>query len=82
IRAMAITFLWYVLLAPLAMKLFQKFVAKRKSKYSKDVEEIISMFPKFRKIVNYCWQLSDNKNGLKRISYFLSTSFYYLLLSR
>jgi hypothetical protein len=82
IRAMAITFIWYVLLAPLAMKLFQKFVAKRKSKYSKDVEEIISMFPKFRKIVNYCWQLSDNKNGLKRISYFLSTSFYYLLLSR
>jgi len=69
------------LLAPIAKKLFQKFVAKRKFHYSKDLEEIISMFPKFRKIVNYCWKLSGEKKGYNRIRYFLSTSFYYLLLS-
>ena len=81
IRSLVITFVWYTLLAPVAKKLFQKFVAKRNSEYSKDLEEIISMFPQFKKIVNYCWRLSKDKKGYKRIRYFLSMSFYYLLLS-
>jgi len=82
IRALAITFVWYALLAPIVKKYFQKFVAKRKSEYSKDLEEIMSMFPKFRIIVNSCWKLSGDKKGIKRIRSFLSTSFYYLLLSK
>lgn len=82
VRSIVITFIWYTLLAPIAKKLFQKFVAKSKSEYSTDLEEIISMFPQFREIVNYCWKLSEDKKGFKRIRYFLSTSFYYLLLSK
>ena len=82
IRSLVITFIWFVILAPIVKKYFRKFIAKRKSEYSKDLEEIISMFPKFKEIVNYCWKLSSNKNGYKRIRYFLSTSFYYLLLSK
>ncbi|MBK9099746.1 MAG: hypothetical protein IPM14_16880 [bacterium] len=82
LRAMIITIIWYALLAPLSRKLFKKFVSSRKSFYAKDVEEIISMFPKFKEIVNYCWHLSGDRKGFKRIRYFLSTSFYYLLLSK
>ena len=82
IRSLIITFVWYTLLAPIMRKLFQNFVRKRKSEHYKDLEEIISMFPKFQKIVNYCWKLSSDKKGYKRIRYFLSTSFYYLLLSK
>jgi hypothetical protein len=82
IRSLAITFVWYTLLAPTAKKFFQKFVAKRKSEYSRELEEIISMFSQFRAIVNYCWKLSKDKKRYKRIRYFLSTSFYYLLLSK
>ncbi|HSW55568.1 MAG TPA: hypothetical protein VLH59_10800 [Ignavibacteriaceae bacterium] len=81
VRSLIITFVWYVVLAPVAKKIFQKFIAKRKSEYAKELEEIISMFPKFKEIVNYCWKLSGDKKGYKRIRYFLSTSFYYLLLS-
>jgi hypothetical protein len=81
IRAVVITFVWYVLLAPVATKLFQKFIAKRKTQYSKDLEEIISMFSQFKKTVNYCWRLSKDEKGIRRIRSFLSTSFYYLLLS-
>jgi hypothetical protein len=81
IRSLVITIVWYTLVAPVAMKLFQKFVAKRETAYSKDLEEIISMFPRLKKIVNYCWKLSKVRKGLTRIQYFLSTSFYYLLLS-
>jgi len=81
IRSLVITFIWFVILAPIVKYYFQKFIAKRKSEYSKDMEEIISMFPKFKEIVNYCWKLSSDKKGYKRIRSFLSTSFYYLLLS-
>lgn len=80
LRSVVITFIWFAVLAPIVKKYFQKFIAKRKSEYSKDLEEIISMFPKFRVIVNNCWKLSGDKKGYKRIRYFLSTSFYYLLL--
>jgi hypothetical protein len=82
IRAIVITFIWYMIGAPLARKFFEKFVRKRKSEYAREVEEIISMFPQFRKITNYCWKNSESKKGFKRIRYFLSTSFYYLLLSK
>jgi hypothetical protein len=82
IRSIVITIFWYSVFAPIAKNLFQKFVAKRKSKYAKDLEEIISMFPYFKNIVNYCWKNSKDKKGYKRIRYFLSTSFYYLLLSK
>jgi hypothetical protein len=82
VRSLVITFFWYALLAPIARKLFQKFIVKRKSEYSKELEIIVSMFPQFKSIVNYCWKLSGNKKGYKRIRYFLSTSFYYLLLSK
>ncbi|MDH3267836.1 MAG: hypothetical protein OEM46_03175 [Ignavibacteria bacterium] len=82
IRSLVITFIWFAVLAPIVKKYFQKFIAKRKSEYSKDLEQIISMFPEFRVIVNNCWRLSGDKKGYKRIRYFLSTSFYYLLLSK
>ena len=82
VRSLVITFIWYALVAPIAKKLFLQFITKRKSVYSKDMEVIISMFPQFKKIVNYCWKLSGDRKGYKRIRYFLSTSFYYLLLSK
>jgi hypothetical protein len=82
VRAIIITFIWYSVAAPLTRKIFEKFVRKRKSEYAKELEAIISMFPQFRVIVNYCWNLSKDKNGFKRIRNFLSTSFYYLLLSK
>jgi hypothetical protein len=82
VRSLVITFIWYALLAPIAKKIFLRFITIRKSAYSKDMEEIILMFPKFREIVNYCWRLSGEKNGFKRIRYFLSTTFYSLLLSK
>lgn len=82
IRSLAITFVWFILLAPIAKKIIQKLLTKRKSEYSKDLEEIISMFPRFKEVVNYCWKLSNDEKGVRRIRYFLSTSFYYLLLSK
>ncbi len=81
IRSVVLTIIWYVLLAPVVKSLFQKYLSSRKSLYSKEIDEILNMFPHFKNIVSYSWKNSSGKKGLKRINYFLSTSFYYLLLT-
>ncbi|HRP93801.1 MAG: hypothetical protein IT276_00200 [Ignavibacteriaceae bacterium] len=81
VRSVALTFIWYIFLAPIIKKLFQKYLSNKKSVYAKEIDEMMNMFPQFRKIVSYCWKNSQSKTGLKRIHYFLSTSFYYMLLA-
>ena len=80
IRSILLTIIWYFLLAPFVKKLFQKYLLGKKIFYSQEIDLIINMFPQFRKIVAYCWKSSSTKTGLKRLHYFFSTSFYYLLL--
>lgn len=81
VRAILLTVLWYALLAPLVRKLFQKFISGKKSFYSDEIDEILILFPHFKKIVGFCWKESEKKKGFKRIHYFLSRSFYFLILS-
>lgn len=80
IRSILLTIIWFGLLAPIVKNAFQKFLSRRKSNYTKEINEIMNMFPQFRKVVAYCWKDSKKKTGFKRIHYFLSTSFYFLLL--
>ena len=80
IRSIVLTIIWYGLLAPIVKKIFQKYLSSKKSVYAKEIDEMMNMFPQFRKIVSYCWKNSQKKAGIKRIHYFLSTSFYYLIL--
>ncbi len=81
-RSIVITLLWYVLVAPFVQKLFNKYLSSKRFYYRIEVDEIINLFPNFKKVVSYCWKNSAAKKGLKRIHYFLSNSFYYLLLSK
>ena len=82
IRSIVLTLIWYSLLAPYVKKIFQKFISGKKSFYADEIDEILNMFPKFKKIVGFTWKNSQEKKGLNRIKYFFSTSFYYLLLSK
>jgi len=82
VRSIVLTILWYALLAPLVRKMFQKFVAGKKAFYSEEIDEILNLFPHFKKIVGFTWKESQNHKGIKRVKNFLSTSFYYLLLSK
>ena len=81
IRSVLLTVLWYALLAPIVKRLFQKYLSKKKSIYAQEIDEIMNLFPHFRNIVSYIWKNSSDKKGFKRIHYFISTSFFYLLLS-
>jgi len=82
LRSIVLTFLWYALLVPFLKKTFEKFISGKKVLYSEEIYVILNLFPHFKKIVGYCWKESANKNGFYRIQYFLSNSFYYLLLSK
>ncbi len=82
IRSIVLTFIWYALLAPFVKKMFQKFISGKKSFYADEIDEVLNLFPHFKKIVGFSWKESQNYKGLKRIKYFLSTSFYYLLLTK
>ncbi|MGQ9642542.1 MAG: hypothetical protein ACUVT3_01645, partial [Ignavibacterium sp.] len=81
IRAISLTIIWYALIAPIVKNIFQKLLEKNKSKHYAEINEMINLFPQFRKIVSYCWKESQTFKGIKRIQFFLSRSFYYLLLS-
>ncbi len=81
IRSIIITIIWLTLVGPIVKKLFQKYLAGKKSFYADEINEIMDLFPQFNKVVSYCWKNSSDKNGINRIHKFLSTSFYYLLLS-
>lgn len=81
IRSTIITIIWLTLVGPIVKKLFQKYLAGKKSFYSNEINEIMNLFPHFKKVVSFCWKISSDKNGIKRIRKFLSASFYYLLLS-
>ena len=80
-RSIIITIIWLTLVGPIVKKLFQKYLAGKKSFYADEISEIMDLFPQFRKVVSYCWKNSSDKKGIKRIRKFLSTSFYYLLLT-
>ena len=81
IRSITIMIIWFTLIGPIVRKLLQKFLSGKKSFYAKEISEIMELFPQFKKVVSYCWKNSSDRKGFNRIRKFLSTSFYYLLLS-
>lgn len=81
LRSVILTLVWFIIISPVLRRLFQKFLVTKKSGYTQQMDQIINLFPQFRKIVSYCWSSSSENSGLKRIYNFLSSSFYCLLSS-
>lgn len=82
IRSITIIIIWLTLIGPIVRKLLQKYLSGKKSFYASEIGEIIQLFPQFKKVISYCWKNSSDKKGFSRIHHFLSTSFYYLLLTK
>ncbi len=79
VRSFVITFFWFYLASPFIIKYFKKIIEKKKSVYSEEISSAISMFPEFKNILNYSWEISSGKKGLIRIKDFLSNSVSLLL---
>jgi len=81
IRSVLIVFLWFTFAAPYLLRLFRKFVDKKKNIYTTEINNVILLFPKLRYLVNENWKRSGSLKGLKRIKHFLISTITTLIFS-
>jgi hypothetical protein len=81
IRSILIMYVWFVLLSPVIIRWVKKYLLKKQSDYSKEIESIIALFPYFKGIINYSWEQTKGLKNYKRIIPFLKNSFILLLMA-
>ncbi len=81
LRAIVIMILWYTLLAPLLLKLFKRYVSKKQTVYSTEINKIISVFPHLRSIAVYSWKISSSEKSLRKIKSFIIYLIAFILLT-
>ncbi len=67
LRAVIVTVLWYYLLAPLLLRLLQRFLDKKRGRYASEIRSIVELLPALRAIVSQSWRESAGQRGLKRV---------------
>jgi hypothetical protein len=77
LRSIVIMFIWFAVLSPLVIKILNKIMSKKQK--NSDVIKIMNLFPYFRKILSYVWQLTSTDKGITRIKNFIFYSFILLL---
>ncbi|MFA3782676.1 hypothetical protein ABRY23_06365 [Melioribacteraceae bacterium 4301-Me] len=80
IRSFAITLIWFYFLSPVIVKFFRKVIVKKQLAYNSEINRAISLFPKFKTLLNYAWENSQDKKGITRIKNFLYTSLIMILI--
>lgn len=81
IRSILIMYVWFVLLSPVIIRWVKKYLMKKQSHYSKEVETILGLFPYFKGIINYSWEQTKGIKNYERIIPFLKNSFILLLMA-
>ncbi|MBU0559351.1 MAG: hypothetical protein KKG93_07220 [Bacteroidetes bacterium] len=79
-RSVVILFLWFVVIAPLAAKLFKKIIEKKKFEKASEINFITNLFPRIQQVINYCWKSTTHLKGITRFKKFLSDSLAMLLI--
>ncbi|MEW6005299.1 MAG: hypothetical protein AB1695_08295 [Stygiobacter sp.] len=80
IRSFIITFIWFEFISPKLISYLQKFFEKEKFQHASEINSLTSVFPDFKKVINYVWENSKSLNGLKRIRFFLSNTISLMFL--
>jgi hypothetical protein len=70
-RTLLVIGIWYLLLAPLLLKLFTRFLKKQEKKYAREIERTILYLPELRGITRRSWVQSGEKRGPGRLAFFL-----------
>ncbi len=81
VRSVLIVFVWFTFVAPYLLKLFRKYVDKKKNVYTDEINRVILLFPHFRYLVKESWKSSASLKGLKRIKHFLVFTFTLLIFA-
>ncbi len=76
-RSLIVIGVWYFIVGPALLKLLNKFLKKKGSKYQSDIQLTLEILPYLKSIILYAWEESKKLKGLKRIQYFISRSIVY-----
>jgi hypothetical protein len=82
IRGSLIIIVWTFLLAPLLIRWISKWVEQYKSKSGSSLQEVLSLLPDVKKIVQVSWQMSAKENKLKQFSDFISNTMLLIVYGR
>lgn len=78
-RSVAITVLWFKIVAPVLQKIVRKKLMKKKDKYSGDIQNVLRILPFIKKLFAYARKEAALNTGLKKISSFVVIIFTVLL---
>ena len=79
-RVILVLMVWYLLVAPLLVRLFQKYLDKKASEYRTEVKAALSLIPIFRKLVYAVWDQVSFLNGFARLKEFVIRIIAYALI--
>jgi hypothetical protein len=82
LRGTIIIFIWTFLLSPLLIRWVSKWVESYKSSRGSILQEVLSLLPDIKKIVQLSWQMAAGKNKLKRFSDFISNTMLLVVYGR
>ena len=82
VRSIVITTLWFLVISPIAMKLVRRYLNKKKSNYTTDIENIVDQFPYMKAVVIYSWVSTKGLKGISKIKIFFSYLFVIILSSK
>jgi hypothetical protein len=81
IRFLFIVFVWYMLIAPLILRLFKRYLDKQRNRYSFEVKNVLEALPSLKRMVVYSWDFSSKEKGIKRLKSFLIFTVVIILMS-
>lgn len=79
LRSVVIMIVWFKLLAPVMIRLYRRFLTKKKNFMTRDVDRTMHLLPAMRLIIFRCWHLSANYKGFKRFTEFVALSLVNIL---
>ena len=72
VRSIVIMFIWYAIAGPLLRKIYYRYLANKKSKYTKEVEQSVRIMPLMKVMVVNSWNASKKSPGLSKFKRFIT----------
>lgn len=69
-RSAIIVLTWYLVFAPLFLRVLKSWLEKRKGAYKKEIEEVVLLLPSAKILIRECWSKSKEKKGPARLKLF------------
>ena len=80
VRVAVLLVCWFLIIAPLLMKLLQRYLRRKAGEHREDVDAALALLPAFRKLVRSAWRETKGLNGIGRVKEFAIRSITYALL--